>query len=261
MTPAISLDRVSMSYTGGTSYAVRDVSLDVPSGSLFVLIGESGCGKTTILHLINRLIEPSSGNIRIDGSNIRGLDPAELRRGIGFVFQAIGLFPHMSIAENIAITPRLLGWPVSRITARVDELLALVRLAPAQFRDRFPAELSGGQQQRAGVARALAAQPKLMLMDEPFGALDPLIRDDLAAEYRAIHEALGLTTIMVTHDITEAFLLADRVAVMREGRIVQTGTPKDLLAAPADDFVRSLIETPRRHARRLAETMGVASPA
>ena len=257
----IALDRVSMSYAGGTAYAVRDLSLDVPRGTLFVLIGESGSGKTTTLHLINRLIDASEGSVRIDGDDIRGLDPASLRRGIGFVFQAIGLFPHMSIAENVGITPRLLGWPAAQIAERVSELLELVRLPSAEFGDRFPAELSGGQQQRVGVARALAARPKVMLMDEPFGAIDPLIRDDLAAEYRAIHDALGLTTVMVTHDITEAFLLADRVAVMREGRIVQTGTPKELLASPADDFVRSLIETPRRHARRLAEAMGVASPA
>ena len=249
-----------MSYTAGASYAVRDLCLDVPKGSFFILIGPSGCGKTTTLHLINRLAEPSSGGVRIDGTDVRGRDPAELRRGIGFVFQAVGLFPHMSIAENVGITPRLLGWSAARIKARVDELLELVQLAPATFASRFPPELSGGQQQRAGVARALAAQPKVMLMDEPFGALDPLIRDDLAAEYRAIHDALGLTTVMVTHDITEAFLLADQVAVMRDGGIVQTSPPKAMLAAPADDFVRALIETPRRHARRLAEAMGVAGP-
>jgi osmoprotectant transport system ATP-binding protein len=176
---------------------------------------------------------------------------------MGFIFQAVGLFPHMSVAENIGITPKLLGWPADKIRQRIDELLELVRLPTRQFRDRLPAELSGGQKQRVGLARALAARPSIMLMDEPFGALDPVTRDDLSAEYRAIHDALGLTTVLVTHDMTEAFLLADTVAVMRDGRIVQGGTPQELLATPADDFVRALIENPRRRARRLAEAMRV----
>jgi len=257
----ITLEQVSMSYKGTPTPAVRDLDLDIPRGCFFALIGESGSGKTTTLHLINRLIEPGSGRVLMEGIDLRALDPSILRRGMGFVFQAIGLFPHLTVAENVGITPRLLGWPKARIDARVDELLELVHLPLTAFRNRFPAALSGGQQQRVGVARALAAQPKIMLMDEPFGALDPLIRDDLASEYLAIHRALGLTTIMVTHDITEAFLLADRVAVMREGRIAQTGTPRELLAAPADDFVRSMIDTPRRHARRLAEAMGAVGPA
>jgi osmoprotectant transport system ATP-binding protein len=261
MTPMIALEQVSMSYKGTATPAVRDLNLEIPSNSVFALIGESGSGKTTTLHLVNRLANPTSGRVLMEGTDLRELDPATLRRGMGFVFQAVGLFPHMTVAENVGITPRLLGWSKPKIAARVDELLELVQLPPAEFRDRLPAALSGGQQQRVGLARALAAQPKIMLMDEPFGALDPLIRDDLASEYLAIHRTLGLTTIMVTHDITEAFLLADRVAVMREGRIVQTGTPKDLLAAPADAFVCAMIETPRRHARRLAEAMGVASPA
>lgn len=255
----IALDRVSLSFDGGAKFAVRDVSLDVPAGAFFVLIGESGSGKTTTLHLINRLLEPDSGRILVDGIDVRAVDPPTLRREIGFAFQAVGLFPHLSVAENVGITPRLMGWPPPRIAARTDELLDLVHLPPAQFRSRLPSELSGGQQQRVGLARALAARPRIMLMDEPFGALDPLIRDDLASEYRAIHDALGLTTIMVTHDVTEAFLLGDTVAVMRDGAIVQTGAPKDLLASPADDFVRTLIETPRRHARRLAEAMRVTA--
>jgi osmoprotectant transport system ATP-binding protein len=174
---------------------------------------------------------------------------------MGFIFQEIGLFLHLTVAENIGITPKLLGWPAARIIARVDELLDLVRLDPVQYRDRLPAALSGGQRQRVGLARALAARPRVMLMDEPFGALDPLTRDDLSAEYRAIHDALGLTTVLVTHDMTEALLLADQIAVMRAGRIVQTGTPRTLLDAPADDFVRTLIDTPRRRARRLAEAL------
>jgi osmoprotectant transport system ATP-binding protein len=254
----IALDRVSMSYSGTAKAAVRDVSLEIPRGAFFVLIGESGSGKTTTLHLINRLIEPDQGHVRIDGVDAASLNPGELRRGMGFIFQAIGLFPHLSVAENIGITPKLLGWPKPDIAARTDELLELVRLPPARFRDRLPAELSGGQKQRVGLARALAARPAIMLMDEPFGALDPVTRDDLSAEYRAIHAALGLTTVLVTHDMTEAFLLADTVAVMRDGVIVQQGTPQELLAAPADDFVRDLVETPRRRARRLAEAMRVS---
>jgi osmoprotectant transport system ATP-binding protein len=253
----IAFDRVGVSYPGTNTAAVHDVSFDVPKGAFFVLIGESGSGKTTTLHLINRLLQPNGGRVLIDGVDAMQRDPVELRRGMGFIFQAIGLFPHMSVAENVGITPKLLGWPALKIAARVNELLDLVRLPPDQFRDRLPAELSGGQRQRVGLARALAARPSIMLMDEPFGALDPVTRDDLSAEYRAIHDALGLTTVLVTHDMTEAFLLADQVAVMRDGQIVQTGTPQELLAAPADDFVRALIDTPRRRARRLAETMRV----
>ncbi len=256
----IALDRVSMSYAGASVPAVRDISLEVPKGAFFVLIGESGCGKTTTLHLINRLIEPGSGRILVDGMDIHTVNPVMLRRGMGFIFQAIGLFPHLTVAENVGITPRLLGWPRAQIDARVDELLELVSLPPTPYRDRLPASLSGGQRQRVGLARALAARPAIMLMDEPFGALDPLTRDDLSAEYRAIHEALGLTTVLVTHDMTEAFLLADRIAVMREGQIVQVGTPQELLDAPADDFVRALIESPRRRARRLAEALRVGAP-
>ncbi len=257
MTAMIALERVSLSYPGGQAWSVRDVSLEVPRGAFFVLIGESGSGKTTTLHLINRLIEPGEGRVLIDGVDARTMDPVALRRGMGFIFQAVGLFPDMSVAENVAITPRLLGWPAEEISKRINALLDLVRLPPAQFRNRLPAELSGGQRQRVGLARALAARPSIMLMDEPFGALDPLTRDDLSAEYRAIHDALGLTTVLVTHDMTEAFLLADLVAVMREGRIVQSGTPRELLAAPADDFVRTLIETPRRRALKLAEAMAI----
>jgi len=253
----IAFDHVGVSYPGTHAPAVRDVSLDVPRGAFFVLIGESGSGKTTTLHLINRLLEPNTGRVLIDGTDATQIEPVSLRRGMGFIFQAIGLFPHMSVAENVGITPKLLGWPEQKIAARVDELLDLVRLPPDRFRDRLPAELSGGQRQRVGLARALAGKPSIMLMDEPFGALDPVTRDDLSAEYRAIHDALGLTTVLVTHDMTEAFLLADQVAVMRDGQIVQSGTPQELLAAPSDDFVRALIETPRRRARRLAEAMRV----
>ncbi|HEX4534865.1 MAG TPA: ATP-binding cassette domain-containing protein, partial [Rhizomicrobium sp.] len=198
---------------------------------------------------------PTSGRILIDGRDIRDADPVTVRRQMGFVFQEVGLFPHMTVEENIAITPRLLGWPQNDIAARVRELLELVKLDGADAAQRFPAQLSGGQRQRAGLARALAAKPRLMLMDEPFGALDALIRDELAADYRAIHDSLGLTTILVTHDMTEAFLLADRIAVMRDGALLQVTSPKDLAANPANDFVRAMIDIPRQRAKKLAAAM------
>ncbi|HEY1631173.1 MAG TPA: ABC transporter ATP-binding protein [Rhizomicrobium sp.] len=239
----------------GDIVAVDDVSFAVADCEFFVLIGESGSGKTTTLHLINRLSEPSSGRVLVDGEDILSGDAVTLRRRIGFVFQEVGLFPHLTVAENVAITPKLLGWRETDIAARVTELLELVRLDPKIYRGRFPRELSGGQRQRVGLARALAARPRIMLMDEPFAALDPLTRDELAADYRDIHARLKLTTIMVTHDMTEAFLLADRVAVMCEGRIVQIATPQELIASPADAIVRELVDTPRRRARALAEAM------
>ena len=182
----IVLDNVCKSYDRGGTYSVRDVSLIVPTGSLLVLLGGSGCGKTTTLKIINRLIEPSAGRIEIDGRDVRALDPVELRRGIGYVLQGIGLFPHMTVAENVAAVPRLLGWPPARIASRVDELMTMVHLPPGDYRDRFPRQLSGGQQQRIGFARALAAGPRVMLLDEPFGALDPVTRDELREEFLAI---------------------------------------------------------------------------
>ncbi len=252
----IRFDRVSKTYKNGT--AVRGLSLDIDAREFLVLIGPSGSGKSTALSLVNRLIEPSAGVIEIDGENIAHTSPAELRRHIGFVFQGIGLFPHLTVAENLGITPRLLGWERDRIAERAQELLHLVRLAPERYAARYPRELSGGEQQRVGVARALAAEPKILLMDEPFGALDPLVRDELGAEVRSIHERLGLTTVLVTHDMTEGLLLADRIAVMRDGGIVQCGTPAQLMSAPVDAFVREMIETPRRRATRLAEMLSVA---
>ncbi len=236
--------------------AVGPLDLRVPPGELLALVGTSGSGKSTTLHMINRLVEPSAGSVLIDGIDISGQDPVALRRGIGFVFQAIGLFAHMSVADNIAITPRLLRWPRDEVAARVDGLLELVHLDPAIYRARMPHQLSGGQRQRAAFARALAARPRIMLMDEPFGALDPLTRDELSAEFRTIHEKLGLTSIIVTHDMTEAFLLADRIAVMRAGRLVQIGTARALLADPADEFVRQMVRMPRLRAARLARAMG-----
>jgi osmoprotectant transport system ATP-binding protein len=251
------IDIVSLTkdYHAGERPAVADVSLSIATGEFLVLVGPSGCGKTTTLTMINRLTEPSSGEIRIDGESIRDADPVALRRRIGFVFQDIGLFPHLTAAENIGVTPKLMGLPKSDIVSRVNDLMARMHMPPAQFAHRFPRELSGGQRQRVGLARALAAAPSIMLMDEPFGALDPLTRDELGPEYRALHDALGLTTVLVTHDMTEAFLLADRIAVMRAGKLVQIGTPHEIVAHPADEFVRALIENPRNRARALARVM------
>jgi len=246
----IELDRVSKSFDGGASHAVRQVSLEVEARSFLDVVGESGSGKTTLLKLINRLLEPDEGNVAIAGQPARSLPPHVLRRRIGYVFQSIGLFPHMSIAENVGITPRLIGWPEPRIRARVDELLDLVAL-PRSYLTRKPAELSGGQRQRVGIARALAARPAIMLMDEPFGALDPVTRDTLGTEYRRLHDDMQLTTVMVTHDVMEAILLADRIVVMRTGRVVADGPPHELLASHSDPAVRTLMETPRRQAERV----------
>ena len=231
----------------GDAVVVRDFSLSVRAGEIVVLLGGSGSGKTTTLKMINRLIEPTLGCVRLDGVDTTDLPPHELRRRIGYVFQRIGLFPHMTVGENVAVTPGLLGWPPERIAARVDELLDLVELDPA-LRDRRPTELSGGQQQRIGVARALAAEPRVMLLDEPFGALDPVTRERLQQSFLRIRETLALTTVFVTHDMTEALTLADRIAVLHEGRLLQLGTPRDLLTRPADAYVDRLMSTPRRQA-------------
>jgi osmoprotectant transport system ATP-binding protein len=232
----------------GTVTAVDRVSLKVEKGELIVLLGGSGSGKTTTLKMVNRLVEPSSGRVLIDGEDAGALPSHELRRRIGYVFQRVGLFPHMSVGENIGITLSLLGWDRGRAAARVDELLDLVELDPALVRDRHPEALSGGEQQRVGVARALAASPQLMLLDEPFGALDPLTRDRLQQSFLRIRRRLGLTAIFVTHDMVEALIVGDRIAVMQRGRLVQIGTPSELLQSPADDYVRQLMSTPRRQA-------------
>ena len=233
------------------------MSLEIPAGQFVALVGASGSGKTTLLKTINRLIVPDAGEVRVAGADTGGVPAHQLRRRIGYVFQEIGLFPHLSIAENIAITPKLLGWERTRMTGRVDDLLDLVAL-PREVATRAPSELSGGQRQRVGVARALAAEPKIMLMDEPFGALDPLTRDALGTDYRALHEKLGLTTVMVTHDMTEAVLLADRIVVLEAGSIVADGRPGELLASTDNPEVRALLEAPRRQAERLRQRLEAA---
>ena len=246
----ITFAHVGKSFDAGRVRAVDDVTLEVAEGEFLAIVGGSGSGKTTLLRLANRLIEADSGSINVEGEDVRAADPVSLRRRIGYVFQSGGLFPHISVAGNIGITPKLLRAPAAEISARVDELLDLVRLDRAQYRDRFPHELSGGQRQRVGVARALAARPRIVLMDEPFGALDPLTRDALGDDYRALHSKLGLTTVMITHDMTEAILLADRIAVMRAGRLVGLGTAAEL-SSNDEAYVGELLRTPRRQAERL----------
>jgi osmoprotectant transport system ATP-binding protein len=251
--PLIAYTKVGKTFAGRGAervVAVDNVSLEVTEGEFLAIVGGSGSGKTTLLRLANRLIEADHGTIRIEGEDVRALDPVRLRRRIGYVFQSGALFPHISVAGNIGITPKLLGWPSDEIAARVDELLDLVQLDRAQHRDRLPQELSGGQRQRVGVARALAAKPRIVLMDEPFGALDPLTRDALGDDFRALHGKLGLTTVMITHDMTEALLLADRVAVMRSGKLLALGTPAEL-SKSRDAYVTELLRTPRRQAERL----------
>jgi len=238
---------------------VRGVSFTVASGELLALVGGSGSGKTTILKTLNRLVEPTRGRILVDGEDTSASDPVSLRRRIGYVFQGIGLFPHFTVEENIAVTPSLLGWDAERRRRRVTELLELVELEP-ELRARRPNELSGGQQQRVGVARALAAEPRFLLLDEPFGALDPLTRDRLQDSFAAIRKKLALTAVLVTHDMSEALLLADRIAVLDGGRLLQVGTPRELVTAPANDVVLRLLDTPRRKARLLDEKLGRSAP-
>jgi osmoprotectant transport system ATP-binding protein len=250
-TAAIAFDTVSKSYDGGDRRVLDGVSLAVGERQFLAVVGPSGSGKTTLLRLVNRLIDPSEGTVRVGGEDVRAVDPIALRRRIGYVFQGVGLFPHMTVAENIGITPRLLGQDAATIARRVDELIELVRLDRTVHARRFPHELSGGERQRVGVARALAAGPRIVLMDEPFGALDPLTRDALSQDYRSLHDKLGLTTVMITHDMMEALLLADRIAVMRGGRLVAEGTPNAMMAHSENDFVSELMQTPRRQADRL----------
>ncbi|MCH2184403.1 ATP-binding cassette domain-containing protein [Myxococcota bacterium] len=251
----ISLRKVSKVYPGGVG-AVEDLSIEIQLGETLVLLGSSGCGKTTTLKLINRLVERTAGSILIEGQDVSSLDPVLLRRKIGYVFQGIGLFPHWTVAENVAAIPKLLGWPDRQIQDRVDALLNDVGLPPQDYRFRYPAELSGGQQQRVGVARALAAETRILLMDEPFGAVDPVTREGLQQQIKMLQERLGLTIVLVTHDVNEALLLADRLAVMDAGQLLQVGSPRELSNHPADPRVGSLLAMPRRQADRLQSIIG-----
>jgi osmoprotectant transport system ATP-binding protein len=253
--PIIALERVSKSWHGGQDFALNQVGLAIEAGTFVAVVGASGSGKTTLLKTINRLVEVDDGTVRVSGEEVGSVQPHELRRRVGYVFQGIGLFPHLTVAENIGVTPRLLGWSQAQVAARVEELVDLVAL-PRNLLQRMPAALSGGQQQRVGVARALAAKPAIMLMDEPFGALDPVTRSALGADYRKLHEVMGLTTVMVTHDVLEAVLLADRIVVMRGGRAIADAPPRDLLAGHPDDDVRALMEMPRRQAERVRALLG-----
>ncbi len=234
-------ERVSKEYLNASAPAVREVSLTIPAGEMVILFGPSGSGKTTLLKMTNRLIEPTSGKIILDGQDIRQVEVTSLRRRMGYVIQQVGLFPHMTVAENIAIVPDLLGWPRARKNARVDELLDLVGLPPGEFCARYPAQLSGGQQQRVGLARALAGDPEVLLMDEPFGAIDTITRGSLQTEMIQLHRQLHKTILFVTHDVEEALRLADKIAVLKDGELVQYGSPWELLTSPVNDFVRELL--------------------
>ncbi len=247
----IEFDAVTKSY--GEQPVLAGVTFDVREGEFVALLGPSGCGKTTTLKLVNRLLEPDGGVVRVAGQSVQERDAIELRRSIGYVFQRFGLFPHLSVRENIGIVLKLAGWEEEKISERVAELSVLVGLDDRELLDRLPSTLSGGQQQRVGLARALAARPRIMLMDEPFGALDPVTRDAIQVQYDALHRQLGLTTLMVTHDMTEALLLADRIIVMDAGTIVQQGPPERLLQQPAAKMVEELLAMPERQLRRLSE--------
>lgn len=236
--PLISLQGVSKVYPGSSIPAVDELTLDIPKGEILVLVGPSGCGKSTTLRLINRMIEPTGGRIIFEGEDVTSVNPDHLRRRIGYVIQRIGLFPHMTIKDNIATVPRLLGWDEPRIAKRSDELLDMVGMDPSIFRDRYPKELSGGQAQRVGVVRALGADPDVMLMDEPFGAIDPITRDRLQNEFLRLQAEIQKTIVFVTHDVDEAIKMGDRIAILRDRSIVaQLDTPERILANPADDFV------------------------
>ena len=235
----IDFEHVTKTYGGRP--AMDDVSMDIATGEFCALLGPSGAGKSTALRLVNRMIEPDSGTIHVEGADVATLDPVALRRRLGYVIQSVGLFPHWTVAQNVGTVPRLLRWPAVRVAAHTDELLALVGLEPAAFRDRHPSQLSGGQQQRVGVARALAADPDVLLMDEPFGALDVVTREALQGEMARIHAATQKTVLMVTHDVDEAIRLASRIVVMEGGRVVQNARPHDILTAPANPFVERLV--------------------
>jgi osmoprotectant transport system ATP-binding protein len=256
----ILFDGVSKTYPGGVE-AVRDLSMEVSDGETVVLLGTSGSGKTTTLKMVNRLIEPTSGHILIDGSDIMEQGPIQLRRGIGYAIQHIGLFPHMTVGENIAVVPKLLKWHRERIDERVAELLAIVGLEPEEFRDRFPVQLSGGQRQRIGVARSLAADPPIVLMDEPFGALDPITREQLQNEFIELESEIKKTVLFVTHDVFEAVKMGDRIALLDAGRLQQLATPAELVENPANDFVDEFLGQHRFQLSLLTKTIKTIMPA
>lgn len=258
MSTAVGFKDVSKSFPGMSHPALDHVSLKIEEGELVCVLGTSGGGKTTLIKLINRLHDPDAGQVLVEGRDVAQADPVELRRGIGYVIQQTGLFPHMTVAENIACVPEILKWDRARITARVDELLNLVGLDPVEFKDRYPRQLSGGQQQRVGLARALAANPSLMLFDEPFGAIDAITRATLQDELLRIHRRSGKTFIFVTHDIAEALKLGTKVLVLDQGRVQQYGTPREVLESPATPFVRALLESGGWLERRGYVTGGAA---
>ena len=238
----IALERVSKTYPKQSTPAVQELTLEVPDGQIAMFIGPSGCGKTTTLKMMNRLIEPTSGRILLNGEDVTDVDADQLRRRIGYVIQQVGLFPHFSIGENIAVVPKILGWDKARVTNRVDELLHLVGMEPQEYRDRYPRQLSGGQQQRVGVARGLAADPAVMLMDEPFGAIDPITRERLQDEFLELQRQIAKTICFVTHDLTEAVKLGDRIAVFGPGGVLeQYDTPEQILTNPANEFVAEFV--------------------
>jgi osmoprotectant transport system ATP-binding protein len=242
----ISLENVTKIYPGQTEPAVDELSLIVPDGEICVLVGPSGCGKTTTMKMVNRLIEPTSGKILVEEQDVMQMDPIQLRRSIGYVIQEIGLFPHMTIAENIATVPRLLEWDEARISRRVDELLDMMDMEPYEYRNRFPRELSGGQRQRIGVARAMAVDPHVMLMDEPFGAIDPITRDRLQNEFLRLQQRIRKTIIFVTHDIDEAIKIGDKIAILDIGGVLaQFGPPSEILSNPASRFVENFVGADR----------------
>lgn len=251
----LELIKVNKYFNEGKTHAVRDVTFEIFGGETLVLLGSSGCGKTTILKMLNRLIEPSSGTIKIKGESILDKNQIDIRRSIGYVIQGIGLFPHMNIVNNVSIVLKLLGQSVSNRHARAEEVLELVGLDPSQYSLRYPDELSGGQQQRVGVARALAADPAIMLMDEPFGALDAVTRDLLQQELLKIKARLKKTIVFVTHDIFEAFTLADRIAIMHEGQLEQLGTKEEIIRSPKTDFVRALLMKPKKQLAEFQEAL------
>ena len=241
---SVKLQNISKKYDNRS--VVEHINLEIQGGELLILIGPSGSGKTTTLRMINRLIEPDEGSIHINGQDIMELDPVSLRRNIGYVIQDIGLFPHMTIKENIGLVPKLEGWPEKKISEKVRQLLDFVSMPPEIFMNRYPRQLSGGQKQRVGLARALAMDPPLLLMDEPFGALDPLMRRQLQDEFLRIKQEIERTIVFVTHDINEAFILGDRIAIMAESRLVQVGTPEELILSPKNDLVADIVDSKRK---------------